>query len=165
MRWKSFDQPFGDDAEQSLNDEFLSRGVLAVIERYSIERVHGPFLGLAAGEARAELDLARALGIQDVTLVDKHPVDLPHFEGNYVDAEMLNYIENNQGRRFGIITLFGVEYVLENRANWARLTRGLDGITTMGSIIAISPEPQLELNEGHYTSLFKTGFYVAQRTS
>lgn len=159
-----FDRPFGDDAKQSLNDEALSNSIRIILEMVAPQTARGPLIGFGAGAAIAELDLAKGLGIEDVTLVDRYPVNIPDFKGSYVDSEMFRYLENSRAQ-YGFVTLFGVEYVLAHRANWARLENGLNKITTPGSIVAISPDVKFNFNNNMYKTLFKSEsyLYLAQR--
>ena len=157
------DIPNGDDRFQNLNDETTSFFLKNRIETFSIGAVSGPFVGLGAGGARAELDLAEKFGIRDVTLVDKYPVSIDGFEGNYIGQNMFDFLGQTQNK-YGFVTMIGLDYVIEHRRNWQMAWNGLQRITIPNSIVVIFPQPIFDIPYDCFKVLCDDGCLITQRT-
>lgn len=85
-----------------------------------------------------EIGLAQRLGIQETTLVDVDYEDIPGFQGAYIASDLFQFLHTTK-MKFGFVTAFGLEYVLNNERKWRELWQGIAHTTRKDSIIAISP--------------------------
>ncbi len=98
-------------------------------------------LGLGAGIARAEIALGACLDSQRVTLVDKREIYSESSQNiERIKQDFLSYLNDKNGRRYGFITFFGGEPLLENMELNDLLKECSKKIDNDG-IIVISPIP------------------------
>ena len=117
---------------------------LAGIRRQS---VHGPFLGLGAGLARAEERLASLYDIGDVVLVDQQVGPSRLIRGTYVQSDIFSFLQTDQ-RKFGLITALGMEYVFQHEKYWESFWNGLSRVTKPGSVVVVRPNNDIPIPFG-----------------
>lgn len=155
------------DMQKAVNGPDLSSTAAGIISESGIDRgtISGPFLGLAAGMGIAELDLARRFGLSDVTLVDRDQENLPGFNGEYIASDLFSFL-NQSRKKFGLVTTFGIEYVLKDPNNWRSLWKGLENVTRLGSVVLTYPhDNNFTLPSGSTFDVKDSGnIFIAQRT-
>jgi hypothetical protein len=155
------------DQDKTVNNADLAATVAGILSDSSIakETISGPFLGLGAGIATAELSLASRLDIQDITLIDKETENIPGFNGSYIPSDLFDFL-NKSTQKFGIVTAFGMEYILNNRENWQLLWSGLEHVTRVNSIVLTFPHGNtftLSENDSPFKVIDNGNVFVAQR--
>ncbi len=146
---------------KDLNGENTAANVSHYLE--DMGNVRGPLLGLGAGEGIAEIGIARRLRIRDVTLVDRDHEDLTDFEGRYVASDLFQFLGSTR-RKYGVVTAFGLEYVLNKPSTWGLLWQGMSNITFPGSVVVISPfEEPFHVDESLFDVKSRRYIFVAQR--
>lgn len=154
------------DGAKAVTDTSVALTTVRAIEAADIrpETVQGPFLGLGAGMGFAERDVAERLGIRNVTLVDKDKEVLDGFTGSYVASDIFKFI-GNTSETYGMVTVFGLEYVLRDKEKWQNLWSGLTKITRPNSLVIVYPHVSGYAVPHHDFSIKSEGpLLIAQRT-
>lgn len=99
-------------------------------------------LGLGAGIAEAEIALGGYINSEKITLVDKRSIaTIDKFEKvERVKEDFVSYLNNGDNKRYGFITFFGAESLLEN-LELKKLLEECDKKISDDGIIIISPIP------------------------
>ncbi len=111
------------------------------------------YLALGVGQAQPELAFAEALEIpmENITLVDKQfspdavqRLTEKSFTGTKLEQDMFEALEKPIEDKYGIVTLFGAEYAIEERDAIERLTSGLATKMSPNGIVMIIPYAPIE---------------------
>lgn len=99
-------------------------------------------LGLGAGIAEAEIALGGYINSEKITLVDKRSIaTIDKFEKvERVKEDFVSYLNNGDNNKYGFITFFGAESLLEN-LELKKLLEECDKKISDDGIIIISPIP------------------------
>ncbi len=127
------------DSQDVVNDGDTAVTIAGILGDLNIN-IKGPMLGLAAGEAVAELDLAKRLVISKVILVDKsYNSDRDNKDGIVWVSETLEKYLASDDEKFGLITVIGAEYAVETPDKWPLIWQNLTYRTDKGSIVVVCP--------------------------
>jgi len=150
-----------EDGMKSVNGENLAATISAEIITLGVRNIGGPFLGLGAGNAQAERGLAKRLGLEDITLVDKDHENIIGFQGRYIESDLFKFMETEE-RKYGVVTAFSLEYTLED--NWLLFWKGLQNITRPDSLILVAPyDAPMPIDSSLYTTLRDQYGLIVQR--
>jgi len=153
------------DDEKGVNGEDTALTIRGTLADLGITNIDGSMLALGAGDAIAESSLAKKLGIELVKLVDnKFNGSMPGFRGEREVADMYEYLSTHKEDR-GLVTALGLEYVLEDRSNWARFWSGVKNVTTLNSLVIVYPHFKPKLNDDSFEILESGNIFVAKRIS
>lgn len=95
------------------------------------------FLGLAAGSGKAERLMAQKMGMSNVVLVDRVPEPGDNPGEKYEQSDIFDFLATST-EKFGVVTLFGAEYLINNLQGWKNFWSGVDRVTTKGSFIFVT---------------------------
>lgn|GEM_PF-6300564 len=94
--------------------------------------------------------------------MDKYPVHIEGFDGEYIEGDMFDFLAKTE-EKFGVVTMIGMDYVLEHRRSWMLAWNGIQKITRENSVIVMFPEQQFEVPFEGYRVLSNEGCLIAQR--
>ncbi len=125
-------------------------------------------MGLGAGLGVAERNLATRLGLKEneITLVDKKAETISGFKGKYIVSDIFDFLKQGGGKKYGFVTVFGLEYILEDKKKWNSLWDGLKNVTSTGAIIVVYPNTaNFNLPDKHYEVKEGPEVLIAKRIS
>jgi hypothetical protein len=141
------------DSKDALNDaeagedyaEFILFGMKESASSFPTD---ARYLALGAGQAQAELALAKKLGIaeQNVTLLDKAFSNRARnrfkkiaFSGKRIETDIFSYLDSSSVEKYDLVTAIGIEYLLTEDTTLERLITGLSAKLNANGIVFISP--------------------------
>lgn len=126
----------------------LAEDVIGILEKHGepLNPTEMMYLGLFAGGANAELQIAKRLGIpeKNITLVDKavprniqEQLTAKTHEFSYVSEQVGNYFQNEK-KKFSIISALGAEYIITDNT-LKDFVAALATLSKEGTIVIVMP--------------------------